>query len=66
MPNTGTRPTSRADLLDRARQRGGVAGAVGEEHAVGPAGEHRRRAGVGAGHDLDLGDLAELVEDASA
>ena len=43
-----------ADGLDGVGDRGGVAGAVGEEHAVGLAGQDVGRRSCG-GHDLDGG-----------
>ena len=64
MPNTGTLPSSSLHAVARATSTGGgIAGTVGEEHAVGLAGEHVGR-GRRRGHDLDLATRChELVED---
>ena len=50
----------RAHVVGRVGDGRGVAGPVGEEHAVGIAGQHLRRGRVG-GHDVDRAAVREQV-----
>ena len=63
MPNTGTSPSSPRDGVDGVGDRGRVAGAVGQEDAVGLAGQRRRPPGVDAGTTSTVAEPAEVAQD---